>query len=834
MTAIYRADGTLRQIFSFDSESYLITPNLASPRTVCGTFASNAMPLEIRNVIEAAGPSRGLLRDQAASGLTLALVDAELYVECMAIATSLAWTSRDDGDDALLLLAHSAAYDIAAMLQRARLMELQGRDGDIPWRRVAEGFGIPDEEAAFELVLHVMLIDLMDIDGTGLPDSRSHIIDTKLRETLLHIATGNKFGRSSLADCVKKYVGHDRSDEKKGKPCPTCDAKGKVTETFVGCNRKACTRHKVDAETFPLLEALEAREHCEGTFVKDDVGEPCMRALKLMSRQDVCPECKGKKYLTPWRLRFGELDGVPINEWPKEAVDYALDDASDAILVVAGQAGGFDTCDYDPSGEHTIVDELGAIPDEAHQMRASWSLRLTQMHGPRSEQEMYDVYVKEVQSNIAKALDIGRQMGFIRENGTRDTKVHQKLVADAYDAIGREPPLTPTGKVKTDDDTIQQSGDKRLILYQEYKTKDYTEVIADGLRYALAAEPGVLKDTGRTSWKRYMHQPPRKGVFRECWKPRDGFLYLSSDWTAAEMVALAQILVIMFGSSAMADAINAGQDLHGYLGTRIWNLDPRNVGDKLDYEEFMRRLAAGDKAIKLIRQFAKIGNFGFPGGLRSLVDYARGYGIIITEEESNRVRKAWMEAWFQMPEYLETFSMMDRENGGFGFTYKQWVSGRIRGRVHYTNGCNTGFQGLVADAMKVAMWWSIREMYTPMWGGFKEMREEYPHSPGEPQSPRLVHFKVPRKADALKSTTIPSPLYGSRAWLWIHDEGLLEVPEETAPAAAARLSELMVAALSYFTPDVKTAADPALMRRWYKDAEGVYVEGVLVPWEPES
>ena len=80
----------------------------------------------------------------------------------------------------------------------------------------------------------------------------------------------------------------------------------------------------------------------------------------------------------------------------------------------------------------------------------------------------------------------------------------------------------------------------------------------------------------------------------------------------------------------------------------------------------------------------------------------------------------------------------------------------------------------------------------------------------------------------------PSPLFGSRSWLSIHDEILLESPEAKAASAAGRLSKLMVWALSFCCPELKVEAPPALMRRWYKDAEPVYVDGELVPWEPEE
>ncbi len=729
MTDVYREDGRLKDIFSFDSETYLINPNLSSPRMVCGTFASNKFPQQALDRIEAAGPTRGEVRTLQ-SGIVIALCDAELYVEVMADAVCCAWMSRHD-ETPLLLLAHNASYDIATLLQRARLMELKSTiPASLNWPKVAAAVGIPGELATFELTLHAMLIDIMDVDGTGLPDSPCHVLDTQRREELLNVAAGKppELG-VSLGDLVHKYLGEDRTDDKKGPPCPTCRMAGKVEETYASCRKRKCSEYNVPAD--------------------EDLCRGCGCELKTRTRKVPCPECHGKKRLTPWRLRFAELDGVPLTEWPEKPKGYALDDAVDSLLVLKGQAGQHGLEDYDPGGEHVVVSVTGAVTDEDHQVRAGWSLKLAQMYGPRSEPVMTEEYVRQLEENKKKAFETGRTLGFIRENGTRDTKVHQALVSDAYARLGKEPPRTPPstrfpeGQIKTDADSIRESHDDRLIAYQEAVEKDYAKVIELGLDHALAADPGVLKATGRTSWKMYMHQPPRKGIFRECWVPREGHVFLSCDWSAAEMVALAQILIIMFGSSAMADAINAGQDLHSVLAVRIWNMDAAHVADQIDYDEFVRRLKAGDKAIKEARQFAKIGNFGFPGGLRSLVEYARGYGMTITDKQSEEVRDAWMSTWVNMPEYLETFSQMDRENGGFGFTYVQWVVGRVRGRVRYTNGCNTGFQGLVADAMKVAMWWAIREMYTPLWGGWEHHILPYPHSPGDLNTPRDVHIDTP-------------------------------------------------------------------------------------------
>jgi hypothetical protein len=64
-----------------------------------------------------------------------------------------------------------------------------------------------------------------------------------------------------------------------------------------------------------------------------------------------------------------------------------------------------------------------------------------------------------------------------------------------------------------------------------------------------------------------------------------------------------------------------------------------------------------------------------------------------------------------------------------------------------------------------------------------------------------------------------SPLYGSRPVVFAHDEVITEIPENVAHEAAYRQAEIQIAAMREFVPDVHVAAEPALMRRWFKEAE---------------
>lgn len=195
-------------------------------------------------------------------------------------------------------------------------------------------------------------------------------------------------------------------------------------------------------------------------------------------------------------------------------------------------------------------------------------------------------------------------------------------------------------------------------------------------------------------------------------------------------------------------------------------------------------------------------NFGRPGGLGDdkFVEYAYAtYGVRMTRTEARRYKEQWFETYPEMREYLAYFGKMslgDRE-----FTITQLPSGRVRGGCRYTSGANSGFQGMAADGIKRAGWNVSKECYLP---------------------------------DPYFDGSGPTDLLGCRIVGMLHDELILEVPEERAHEATMRLSERMVSGMREVVPDVLVSTESALARRWYKGAEPVFVDGRLVPWAPKE
>jgi hypothetical protein len=110
------------------------------------------------------------------------------------------------------------------------------------------------------------------------------------------------------------------------------------------------------------------------------------------------------------------------------------------------------------------------------------------------------------------------------------------------------------------------------------------------------------------------------------------------------------------------------------------------------------------------------------------------------------------------------------------------LTGRIRGRVRFTQARNTPFQGLAADGAKLALFALVRAGY------------------------RVVAF--------------------------IHDEFVIELPEEADHGAeAARIESILNRFMESVTGGVPVDCEYALSRRWSKKAKAVFLDDRLIPYE---
>lgn len=396
-------------------------------------------------------------------------------------------------------------------------------------------------------------------------------------------------------------------------------------------------------------------------------------------------------------------------------------------------------------------------------------------------------------------------------------------------------PRTDGGGISYGRDSLSESGDELLIDFAEFGEADkirstYLPGLKEGIgpndqQIPITLWCNILLATGRVSYSGIWQTLPRSGGVRECVVPKPGCYFLSADYKGLELVTHAQSCLNILGFSELAKVLNSGQDAHSKLGGEM---------SGIPYEEFLRRCKT-EKLVGDYRQAAKPGNFGFPGGMGSpkmvmqqrkadfetkgasgkkyrglrfclLIGGAQECGEVKVVKWGRQIipptckrciecaetlRDTWFKTYPENRPYFKYIAELVAKRGEL----VQHGSNRIRGGIDFCSAANSFFQGLGADVAKLAVRRVTVEQYT--------------------------------KRD--------SDLFGSRLTLLAHDELFMEVRKEQASAAAKRLSEVMVGALQELCPDLAPAAEaePALMERWYKDADPCYnEEGELIPWEP--
>lgn len=501
-----------------------------------------------------------------------------------------------------------------------------------------------------------------------------------------------------------------------------------------------------------------------------------------------------------WRLRYAELEHVPLDQWPPEARQYPVDDAVNTLQVaIAQRDSGFD---------------FRNLPAQCH---AAFCAHLGAMFGLRADPARVSTLKSKLDAEYEAAQAYAVSKGLLRRKSkkdptlSKDTAKIKELVVKAY---GDNAPKTAGGDISIAREKLEDSGDPVLVEFSKIskveKLRTYLPSLEQAAVAPLNVRPNILLASGRASYEGMIQLMPRKGGVRECFKFRG--IGSSVDYAAVELSTLAQCCIWMVGFSKLADAINDGVDPHSLLASRL---------NGMAYEEFVKNKERPDLAD--LRQAGKAANFGFPGmmGPVTFVLAKRREGSSVCEwlhrdghcgasmtmewnekkidaptcvrciEEAAQLKKSYLETWPEIRQYWSkvTASMGDLEQ------IRHHISGRLRGGLSDPAAANSYFQGLAADGAKAAVVALTEEMY-------------------------------------LK----PGPLKGSRLVVFAHDETIIDIPpHDHVHEAAMRQADVMIREMKKFVPDVKISAEPALMRYWYKEAKARYDEkGRLIPWEPKT
>lgn len=506
-------------------------------------------------------------------------------------------------------------------------------------------------------------------------------------------------------------------------------------------------------------------------------GETHLRGYQLdLVAQRLGVSCSPDKS-NPWRMRYGELAGVPLERWPVDAITYMRDDVQAA---------------------REILDRTASEADLVRQSCHDFWLAPLGWAGIRTDATRVAALGAKVR---AAADDAQRRCGpLFRPDGTRN----MKAIHAAGEAAGirqRTPPSAkfPNGQLQVTQETIAEVDDPILDALGEWLTLSaHRDRLLPQLererltcRYHLAstgrAIAGGAKINGATVGTNVQNLPKRGG-WRECLIPdSDDHVFIVADFTGLELGTFAEILDHRYGNSALAATLRAGLDGHVTMGARL------AACERESFVAAMRgELGADAQAYAAtMRQTAKGPNFGLPGGLsvRGFVAYMRGMGQRITEAESERLIRIWHESDPTFRRYLDDSKISSR----LGDPIVAYRSGRVRASSRFTEHANTPFQALGADVAKAAGW-----------------------------------------QVAIECALSVGALAGSRLAIFCHDELVTSTPRACAAEAAHRIETICRDTAARWLDHVPLGAEPIMCNRWSKaakptrDANGTLTETVIL------
>jgi DNA polymerase-1 len=574
---------------------------------------------------------------------------------------------------------------------------------------------------------------------------------------------------------------------------------------------------------------------------------------ELARRYDLPPPDKE----SPWRLRYAELDALPLEMWPADAVEYPKQDAVVPFKIWQGQQ----------LIDQAAVDELGSRVLHQAPRRAQYdlALRLASIWGVRTnstrvselkaatERRMYELWKegwtsvktkkrhapltasavtyterKKVKGKVTEKKVTGP---LVRPSGTKNMAAAQALVAATFAALGKPVPMTePKGnsapRISTSRDTCILSGNDVLEDFADYARTGTLikriEDLAKGVDLPLQPRYDSLLESGRTSSSKGKNKKPL---------PRDLVGVQIQNFPRSPDDDLKRVFMEMFGHVSDARSTLEPRDGNGFILAdyssgelhtlaqchKDW-FGQSTLGDMLnlgmDVHLWFGALAYGPRTPVGLPDITyedalaryKAGDKEVKGWRQSAkpIVFGRPGGMgakkmVITARKSYGVR-------FTIEEAKRLIALYDNAVKELPMQFDM-VSGLLGGHT----------------TCRVLQVRSLR------WrGGCSYSAANNTFFQGLLADGALdAMFQVARECYACPE----SPLYGFRIVAFVHDEIVCEGPLARCSDAARRLSAVMEECLNVYTPDYPTPAEPVVTMIWSKDAKsGVSAGGELLAW----
>lgn len=322
-----------------------------------------------------------------------------------------------------------------------------------------------------------------------------------------------------------------------------------------------------------------------------------------------------KKDPDAWRLRYSELDGVPLESWPKAAVDYAVDDSVYALKLF-----------------HKQMKENDSIQFKRH-IQASFALNLMAAPGILIDKERVEILDSEINAILKPSYDQLESQGFMKRDKKGKLSKNVKILQEYIETNFEKHLKTAKGAIQVSGEALDfyalEKEDEVLKMfraigqYEKAKTaflarlKTANPVIRTG--YNAIVRSGRTSSRASSTYPSVnIQQQPRglKGVtwdIRNCYIPRPGYKLVTIDYNNLELLSCAHQTYSHYGHGKMRDIINSGTsptDLHSVFACELMSSDTKKV---ITYDEFIANKKK--EGWKEYRSKGKPVTLGVPGGM---------------------------------------------------------------------------------------------------------------------------------------------------------------------------------------------------------------------------
>ncbi len=129
----------------------------------------------------------------------------------------------------------------------------------------------------------------------------------------------------------------------------------------------------------------------------------------LYCKNTGCPHC-------PWRLRYRELEGIPLAQWPREALEYAR---TDAVATVGSWVGQWRHSKH-VARNYPGVSMASVLAGEFEESRAALWLKAMSCYGLRTDPKAIALFAAHVQDQYESIAEDMVVSGLLRRTYKRD------------------------------------------------------------------------------------------------------------------------------------------------------------------------------------------------------------------------------------------------------------------------------------------------------------------------------------------------------------------------------------------------------------------------------